>query len=369
MTMKVLLNGICNNRRGGLYGNFFHMLHLAEALGERQDIELSVLADEFGAEHYVDVLGPERVQLERCGRHGILRRDQTILKACQRSKPDVFHRPTGQLPLLQLPVAKVMTIADLNWRELGAPLVQRLYKDFSYVLSIRRAERITCISEFTQRSLLRYFPKADGKTEVVYHGSTALHGEDSRILSGLGAYFLTFGHHPHKNAEVCLRALMRLGPTAPRLVVVGMNDYVSTKLRLLVEQMGLTAQVTFVGRVSEAALNTLYQHALALLFMSRFEGFGLPVLEAMAVSCPVIGSNVTSLPEVIGDGGIQIDVDDDAELAARMAKIMNDEGFRSSLGARGRRWASRFTWAQAAEKTVRVYHDALERHRGRMNRT
>lgn len=357
--MRVLLNGICNNREGNLYGNFYHMVHLATALGERDDIDFKVLCDEFGEQHYIKAVGAERVVFRRCGRINMFSRDLEILRTCALMRPDVYHRPTGQLPLLPTYGAEVMTVADINWRDLGSSFSKKIYKDLSYGLSLRRAHCITCVSQYTERRLLHYFPGVRGRTRVVYHGRSLLIGNEPHLTAKLGPYFISFGHHSHKNAEVCIRALKRLCTVALKLVIIGSNRYVDGILRPMVNDLGLNEKVVFVGRVSDAGLNTLYRHAMALLFMSKYEGFGLPVLEAMAVGCPVVGSNVASLPEVIGIGGVQIDPEDDFQLSELMNRISSDSDFRCSLAEAGRAWSSRFSWQRAATETIDAYESAL----------
>jgi alpha-1,3-rhamnosyl/mannosyltransferase len=117
--------------------------------------------------------------------------------------------------------------------------------------------------------------------------------------------------------------------------------------------------VRFVGRISDASLAGLYGRALGLLFLSRYEGFGLPLIEAMGCGCPVIASNVCSLPEVAGDAAPLFDPDDVPGIARAMDALAGEPGHRDELVARSRRRAEQFTWERAAAETVKVYQSLL----------
>lgn len=362
--MNVIFNGVGNSRKGLLFGNFFHMLHLGSELSKLEELELTVLADEFTVDHYKEALDQRASIVNlKCGTYNLIRQDWMVCKAVNRLRPDLYHRPTGQLPVFPLRCPTVMTIADLNWKVIAVKPHVRLYKDWSYGRSIRIADRITTISSATLSELEQYFPQSEGKTSVIYHGTPRFWKLDPRIAEGIGGpYLLTFARQPHKNVECAIRAIKQCQNDI-KLVVVGSNSYVDLVLKPLAGKLGLEDRVLFRGGLSEGQLHALYQKAVALVFMSRFEGFGLPVLEAMGVGCPVICSNAFALPEVAGQAGIVLGTDDIEGVAKATDRLINDPEFRNSHVAAGHNRANEFTWERAAAETLAVYEETLHLRR------
>jgi glycosyltransferase involved in cell wall biosynthesis len=140
------------------------------------------------------------------------------------------------------------------------------------------------------------------------------------------------------------------------LVVAGTLIEGRTEFRTLVEQLGLTARVRFLGYVPEGDLPGLYHAAVVFVYPSFYEGFGLPVLEAMACGTPVISYNATSLPEVVGEAGILLDPPwTPKALAAQIRRLLEDEALRLELQQKGFEQAKRFDWAETARRTVQLY--------------
>ena len=201
---------------------------------------------------------------------------------------------------------------------------------------------------------------------VIHLGANEPTGPDEGTARHLhreaGAFWLVFGHHAHKNVETLLTAVAvneRRGGTRMRLAVVGDGAYVTDTLRPMAAGLGVTDAVTFVGRVSSGGLRELYRRSEGLLFPSLYEGFGLPLLEAMANDCPVVCSNVCSLPEVAGDAAIltdPMDVDGILDGVNRLRGSSRDGFIR-----RGRDRARQFTWENTAAATSRLYHEMLNR--------
>lgn len=339
-------------------GNFQHVLHLAEELARLPEIDVRLLTD-------LDSHGPlaERInaaQLVPTALRGnsILAADRMVLDLVRRLRPDIYHRPTGQLPFRHLPCRTVAGVADLSFMVLPHPLLKRLYKELSYRWTAWQADRIVCVSEFTARDVIARLAVVPTKVRVVHHGANALPAPDPVLARRQGGrYFMAFAHQTHKNAELCLRALAQVQVTHPglRLVLIGKNSYVDGELKSLAARLGLAAHADFVGAPNPAELSGLYREAAGLLFPSRFEGFGLPVLEAMQAGCPVISSNACSLPEIVGDAAIQVGVDDDQALAAAMRRLLNDLSVRTRLAVAGRERIRVFTWRRAAEATRDIY--------------
>jgi alpha-1,3-rhamnosyl/mannosyltransferase len=168
-------------------------------------------------------------------------------------------------------------------------------------------------------------------------------------------FFLYVGSNkPHKNLPLLVQAHARLSATAPLLVIAGPWDARYPEAR----QIADPARVRFLGPVDEANLPALYSAALAFAFPSRYEGFGLPVLEAMACGTPVVCGNASSLPEVAGDAALLIDPTDAAALTEALQRLTDDSALRRQLSTRGLEQAARFSWARAAAETLEVYRRA-----------
>ena len=342
-----------------LGGNYYHTQHLARAIAETGAVELILLADEHTMEPLRAVVPGCEIVCMQLAEGGVLKADQAVGQACRRVRPDVFHRPTGQLPLMRLPCRTVASIADLNFRVLPTPTLKRLYKELSYRWTIRLADRITCVSDYTRREVIRHLGAPEEKILVIQHGANVLPPADNALCAGIpGPYWLSFGHQAHKNVETVMRALQarrRASQVPEHLVVVGRSAHIDTVLKPLAGKLGLDEVVYFAGRVDDASLRGLYEGALGLVFLSRYEGFGLPVLEAMECGCPVIASDVCSLPEVAGTAALFFSPDDVTGVEAGMNTLVADAVVRTGLIAAGRKRAAGFTWERAARETIAVY--------------
>lgn len=233
--------------------------------------------------------------------------------------------------------------------------------------SIRRAACIIVPTEWTKSEVEKYYPSAQGKIEVTpYAGPPVIESparEESarRLRDGFGIdgpFFLGLGPiHPRKNFERLLAAFAesraRLGDV--RLVIVGPGGWGSEQLAAKAGELGLRNSFTMTGEVADEDIPVFYQAALATCYLSLYEGFGLPVLEAMAHHCPVIASNTTSIPEVAGDAAVLVDPTNLDAIGDAMFKLASDEGLRTDLVKRGIDRARRFSWEETARRTLRVY--------------
>ena len=224
-----------------------------------------------------------------------------------------------------------------------------------------RIDHILTDSQCSQRDLTRHLGVPPERITVVYPGvelDRFRPAETPEASQGARPYVLCVaGADPTKNVEALIEAFARL-PLALKeahdLVLVG-DFRRRPELRERVGQVGLDRQAIFTGVVGDERLIRLYQGAALFVFPSRYEGFGLPVLEAMACGCPVVCSNASSLPEVAGDAGVLVDPDDIEHLAAAMAKVLSEPDLRRELRDHGLIRASRFSWDRTARETIAVY--------------
>ena len=277
----------------------------------------------------------------------------------------VYHSPYYLMPY-RAGQPTVLTFHDaipLRFPAYVSPRARLLFR-LALRLAVRSADRVIAVSHSAQRDLRAIVPSlqpADVTTVyeaadpcfVPQSAAAIAHVRDRYALPA--AFFLYVGSNkPHKNLPLLVQAHARLPASAPPLVLAGPWDarYPEAK------QIADPARVRFLGPVDEADLPALYGAALAFVFPSRYEGFGLPALEAMACGTPVICSNAASLPEVAGDAGLLIDPTDESALAEALQRLLEDQTLRQQLGARGLEQAARFSWARAAAETLAVYRQA-----------
>jgi glycosyltransferase involved in cell wall biosynthesis len=217
-------------------------------------------------------------------------------------------------------------------------------------LSVRRGNTLLCVSEATRVALLEHFPRAAPRAHVVPHGVE----ERFFVDRAEEPYVLMTGTlEPRKNVVRAVEAVAAL-PQALRdrfeLVVAGPHGWQTAEIDAALASSG--ARVRAVGLVPDAELPALYGAAAAFLYPSLREGFGLPVLEAMAAGTPVVTSNLSSLPEVAGDTAVYVDPYDVASIRSGLEELLTDDGRRKQLAAAGRERARTFTWERTGRETI-----------------
>ncbi len=290
--------------------------------------------------------------------------------AALRDRLDLFHGPVNALPLA-VPCRGIITIHDLAF--LAHPEAfnagKRRYLTLLTALSARRAARIIAVSHFTKMEIVRRLRVAPAKVTVVHNAVDAVFAPRPaeeiarfRAKHNLTApTILTVGTlEPRKNLTVLLDAFAHLAPeTSADLVVVGGQGWLYDAALARVAALGLAARVRFVGHVPDADLPLWYNAATVFVYPSRYEGFGLPPLEALACGTPTIVSNAASLPEVVGAAALLVEPGDADALAAALRRVLTEPALRAQLGAAGPPHAATFTWARAATATKTAYGAAL----------
>lgn len=244
-----------------------------------------------------------------------------------------------------------------------------------HVGEFRRADAILAISDSTRRDVIAYTGVKPSKVKTIRYGlaeAYRLEVENSRILEekkrhGIsGRYFLYVGGLQfNKNIPVLIRAFqqMALSDKGVQLVMAGEHRFWPEQRVRLTEQIAkyeLERQVIFTGQLNWSRLKPLYAGAVALVHPALYEGFGFTPLEAMACGCPVIASNTSSLPEVVGEAGLLRDPNQPEEFARAMELMLTDAEFRANIARAGKERATKFYWEKAAEMTLDVYHDLDE---------
>jgi glycosyltransferase involved in cell wall biosynthesis len=269
-------------------------------------------------------------------------------------------------PLARLPPL-VVTVHDLSHFVLRDvfPARKRIPAWLLARGAVSRARSVLVVSESTRRDLLSRIPRAADRVHLVPQGVARVFfspAADEPLPAASGRpYLLCVGNRkPHKNLETAVEVLRRLQPEHPglRLVLAGEPLGSGGPVRRRAAEAGIGHLVEDAGAVDDAALAELYAGAACFLFPSLYEGFGLPVLEAMAAGAPVVAADRSSLPEVVGDAGLLADPTDPAALADAVGRVLADPLLRADLVARGRARAAGFTWEATAAATAERLREA-----------
>ena len=291
---------------------------------------------------------------------------------------DVFHSPFHVLPRA-LSCPSVVTMHDafqfdhLKTSNYPAPVSWAEWAYFLWAVpeTLRRARRVVCVSQTTADEILRRIPAVRDKLRVVPHGVTSLfqrledRDEVARrceaLLGSPQPFVLSIGGvSPNKNHERTLRAFAAAFPDGSpvRLAVVTRFGN-SARLVALARDLGVSERYVPLGSPSDRDLVALLNGAKVLSFCSTVEGFGLPILEAMACGCPVLTSTTSCMPEIAGNAALLADPYSTNDMAGKLRALLNDAGLREELGEKGLERARGFTWEQAARSTLEVYDECL----------
>jgi glycosyltransferase involved in cell wall biosynthesis len=290
-----------------------------------------------------------------------------------RSKPDVFLSPDGFLSLTTN-IKSVGVIHDLNFEHFpeDIPFLVRKYYSNMFPRFARKASRIATVSEYSKSDISKTYHIDPDKIDVVYNGAGSIfkplqasdkEATKQKFSHGNDYFFFIGTLHPRKNLVNLFKAFDLFKKTDSKgikLVLAGARMWWTDEIRLAYEGMEHLDDVIFTGRVTDNELAALMASALALMYVSYFEGFGIPILEAFHCDTPVITSNVTSMPEVAGNAAVLIDPFSITSIADAMQKVASDEAFREKLIVEGRKQREQFSWERTAEKLWECVEKTLE---------
>jgi len=292
----------------------------------------------------------------------------------RRERADLFHAPHYVLPPLT-PCKAVVTIHDCIHLRFPQYLPNRLayaYARGSLWMATHLSNRIVTVSEASKRDILEYFSVPEEKIDVIYNGIDERFGEEPpeddvmrvRERYQLDDRFVLYAGNikPHKNIERLIEAfyILRRGEFEHvKLIIIGDEVSKYAALRHAVHRHKLHKHVRFFGFVPHRTLAILYRLAAVFVFPSLYEGFGLPPLEAMASGTPVITSNVSSLPEVVGDAAVLIDPLRPEEIADAIERVLTDAELRDDLRRRGLERARHFSWERSVRRVREIYSEVL----------
>lgn len=286
---------------------------------------------------------------------------------------DLFHAPgfvaafSVAAPPWRCPQPLVITLHDLLPLHLPALYNGKALNRWWYQRQMQRARRaahLICVSEATRHDAVALMGAEAARCSVVYEGvdRQRFYPASPPPIADASPFILFVGgNYPHKNRTAALAAFARLcqtGTLPHRLLLVGPDEQSEAELAQRFPQLDLS-RIERRQRAEADELATLYRQADLFLFPSVLEGFGLPVLEAMASGTPVIAANAGPLPEVAGDAAVLVDASDDSALAAAMQRVLADRMLHARLRSAGLARAAAFTWQETARQTVAVYEKVL----------
>lgn len=280
----------------------------------------------------------------------------------KRDKPDLFWSPRHHLPLwLDRNIPQVLTIHDVVWKRFPETMLwqPRALERLLMPASIKQADKIICVSKFTATELGTFWPKQAGKCVVIHSGALAHknNSTDDDIVEK--PYILFVGTlEPRKNLRRLLGAYSQLvseNRIEEDLVIAGSKGWGGDDLPSIVSALRIEARVILKGYVDDAQLQQLYRNARCLVMPSLYEGFGLPVLEAMKYGIPAIVSEAGSLPEVTGSAGLFVDASSQESIARAIELLMKDSELHTRLSEQARKRSNDFSWQKAARMTLAVF--------------
>jgi glycosyltransferase involved in cell wall biosynthesis len=342
---------------------------LLECLATRGNFHLTALSPRAARDS--ETLVAAGVEFESSSpRVGFWWQQRTLPKRLRQGDFDLLWSPLGTLPQ-SVPVPSVVTVHDLT------PLLFPYWHSWRNRVTFRRqlpgtlrtAKRIVAVSHATARDLEHRFPTCADRVRVIPNGV------DPRLAPAPGPQIDTIRHsfdaprgyvlfvgtlEPRKNLTTLLDAWERVRdrlPDSPPLLIAGGKGWRSAALRRRLQR---APGVRYLGRLPRARLIEVLQGALAFVYPSLYEGFGLPVVEAMACGLAVVTSDRSSLPEVVGDAGIQVNPRHTRDLAAAIVKLIEDPQLRAELGSEARERVQRFSWDRTAEAMEEVFATVLD---------
>lgn len=299
--------------------------------------------------------------------------EKSIPRVLKKIQPDLFFSPDGYLSL-STPTKSMNVIHDLNFEHYpdDLPYPERTFYRHYFPQYAQKACRIATVSEFSKRDISNLYHVSADKIDVVYNGANDKYipiPESEKFLvraqyTGGLPYFVFVGAlHPRKNLANLFRAFDLFREESGikmKLLIIGQKKWWTTGIKEAYDKMKFNMDVEFCGRLEPRELNRVISSAAALTYVSYFEGFGIPILEAFYCETPVITSNVTSMPEVAGDAAILVDPFSVRSICEGMEKIATDPSVSQSLNEAARERKLDFSWQKTADRLWNSIEKALE---------
>ncbi|HVE80874.1 MAG TPA: glycosyltransferase family 1 protein [Candidatus Dormibacteraeota bacterium] len=289
------------------------------------------------------------------------RRDQGLRRFFANEPVDLLHFPFTTIHPQGIKKKKVLTFADLQQEYFPEFFdeAELVHRRLSYKPSAMEADHIISISNYTKKGLVEKYNIPAEKITTIYltFNKDIFTSGAKPVKSEYPYFFYPAGRWQHKNHSRLINAFAAVAKqnASVRLKLTGTVQSQDEAIASQIKSLGLGGRIDFLGHVSEKQLPDLYRGATALIFPSLFEGFGIPIVEAMASGCPVACSNTTSLPEVGGQAALYFDPAKESEITDAMIRLLNDESLRQRLAKLGFDQVRKFTPEAMARQTVKIY--------------
>lgn len=285
-----------------------------------------------------------------------------------KEKLNVFFSPTHYLPIYS-PFPSIISIMDLSYIYYPGLFKKKdLYqlKLWTY-LSVKKAKKIITISQSSKDDIIKNYKVSGNKIVVIYPGLKDLNSnnnmKDIKKEYGIKNDFILFVGtlQPRKNVARLIEAFSKMDRKDLDLVVIGKRGWLYEDILGAPEKFGVKDRVRFLDFVSDEDLPSFYKSAVCYVLPSLYEGFGLPVLEAMKFGCPVLTSNVSSLPEAGGDAAIYFDPLNVDDIKSKIEKVINDKKLQKEMRDKGYEQVKKFSWERAAKETLKVLEEVAKK--------
>lgn len=286
----------------------------------------------------------------------------------QKKDIDLFFAPAHYGPRFS-PAPLVVTIHDLSYLNYPNDFLKKdLYQLRHWTkYSVKKAKKIIAVSNSTKKDLINYYHLPEEKISVVYNGyekKPHLPLSKLKLKKVNKPYLLYVGTiQPRKNISLLLETFQKINQIYPQyeLIIAGKKGWLYQSIFEKVENLGLEDRVFFTDFISDYQLAYLYQNAFCLVMPSFYEGFGLPILEAMSFGCPVISSFSSSLPEIGGNAALYFDPKSSYDLFEKIVKLINNPTLRKEMIKKGRQQIKQFSWITCGKETLKVIIDAAKK--------
>lgn len=282
--------------------------------------------------------------------------EEKVAPALRQINADLFLSPDGMISL-KTNVPTLPVIHDINFfhRKNDLPLLKSVYFRKQFRKFAEKASRIATVSEYSKKDITSSWGIDPQRIDVVYNGVSEIFCTRTEKESNLKLipFFLFVGNlSPRKNVPNLIRAYCNFRDTCNmeyKLLIAGERFFLNREMDSLINKSKYKDDIILLGKQTPGELLWLYQYATALVFVPWFEGFGIPVIEAMKCGTPVIASNTTSIPEISGDAALLVDPGDTAAIASAMEKLIRMDKLKEEIIKRGFEQADKFSWDNTAE--------------------
>ncbi|MFL0249131.1 glycosyltransferase family 4 protein [Clostridium neuense] len=364
---QVVFNALQTSLSGGI-GRYCHELSKAIYDQHKVDFKIVIREEDKNSFSFADIKDLIIVKNIKNAKQRNFYEQFKLPKLILKKYPNaVIHYPDTMAPIFAKNKV-IITVHDLAFKSVKDAFTWKttLWKNFITNLSIKKADKIVAITEFTKSEMLKYYPKINDKISVIYNGFNDFSKEhincnniNKNILDLKDSkYILTVSTiSPRKNIDGIIKAfdLIKNKISDYKLVVAGKNGWLYEEVYKIVDNLNLSDRVVFTGGINDDELKFLYKNANLFVYPSFYEGFGLPPLEAMSFKIPTIASNVSSLPEVIQMKECLFDPFDYKEISKLILKIENNQYFKDNIIKNQSQILKSYSWNKCGNNMVKFY--------------